>query len=73
MNFSACQSGLVGTVEAVIIAKRTCKLYKMAIFYIIPLAEDLDFIFLRLCSSGKLCLSWWQKARINRYYPEDII
>lgn len=47
------------SVEAVVIAKRTCKFDEMAIFHIIPIREDLDFVFLRLCPKGKLCLAWW--------------
>jgi len=49
-------------VETIIIAKRTCKFDKMAIFDIIPVPEDLDFILLRLSLRSKLSLPWWQKA-----------
>ncbi len=45
--------------EAVVIAKRTCQFDEIAILHIILIAEDLDFIFLRLYSRSKLCLAWW--------------
>ena len=60
-------------VETIIIAKRTCKFDKMAIFHIIPVPEDLDFILLRLSLRSKLSLPWWQKAKIHRYHLGDII
>jgi len=60
-------------VETIIIAKRTCKFDKMAIFDIIPVPEDLDFILLRLSLRSKLSLPWWQKAKIHRYHLGDII
>jgi len=48
-----------GTAEAVVMAKRTCKFDQMAIFHIILMREDLNFVFPRLCPKGKLCLAWW--------------